>query len=113
MSGKHGTGHFIGERVSAIALLFLLPWFVISAASTLHLGFDQARAWIRDPINAIGLALLIAIGAYHTQLGLRVIIDDYIGRPMTHGILSLLNLAGAAVLAGFGLWAVFVNSTGG
>lgn len=113
MSGKHGTGHFIAERVSAIALLLLLPWFVISAAMSLDGGYDQARAWIRNPLNAVGLGLLIAITCYHTQLGLRVIIDDYIGRPLTRWLLGTLNTLGAAALAGLGLWAVYTNSFGG
>ena len=29
-SAKHGAAHFVAQRVSAIALLFLVPWFMIS-----------------------------------------------------------------------------------
>jgi succinate dehydrogenase / fumarate reductase membrane anchor subunit len=113
MSGKHGTGHFIGERVSAIALLVLLPWFIFSVALGLDGQYDTARAWLAQPINAIGLSLFLLVTIYHAQLGVSVVVDDYIARPFTRGILLLLNTLLSLALAGIGLWAIYRISLGG
>ena len=100
-SAKHGVGHFIGQRVSAVALLFLGLWGVWSALRLAGGGFDGARAWLASPVNAALLILLPVVGLYHAQLGMRVIIEDYIGRPATRITLLILNAfvaLGAATL---------------
>lgn len=109
---KHGTGHFIAERVTAIALMVLTPWFLISLA-LLDGGYDGARAWVGQPFNAIGVGLFILITLYHTRLGLQVIVDDYIGNPGTRGILlgvlTVLTTAGGLISA----YALYSISFGG
>jgi len=101
-SAKHGVGHFIGQRVSAVALLLLTLWGVASALSVAGGGYDGARAWLASPVNAAILGLLIIVGVYHAGLGMRTIIEDYIGRPITKAALLILNAFvgwGAAALA--------------
>lgn len=112
-SAGHGTGHFIGERVSAILLLFLLPWFVVSAALSLDGSYDSARAWLANPFTAIGLALLLLISLYHMRLGVQVIAEDYLGKDGTRkfvlGVNTLITLLAAAV----GGYALYQISFGG
>ena len=101
-SAKHGVGHFIAQRVSAVALLFLTVWGVLSALAVAGSGYDGARVWLASPVNAALLILLIATGFFHAHLGMRVIVEDYIGRKTTRATLLILNLfvaAGGAVLA--------------
>jgi succinate dehydrogenase / fumarate reductase membrane anchor subunit len=101
-SAKHGVGHFIGQRVSAVALLLLTLWGVASALSVAAGGYDGARAWLASPVNATILSLLIIVGVYHAGLGMRTIIEDYIERPVTKAALLILNAFvgwGAAALA--------------
>ena len=52
-AAREGTKHHINQRVSAIALLFLVPWFLYSVAFVLNAGFDSATAWIAQPWNAV------------------------------------------------------------
>lgn len=111
-TAKHGTGHFIAERVTAIALMVLTPWFLISLA-LLDGGYDSARAWVVQPINAIGIGLFILITLYHTKLGLQVIIDDYIAKPGTRGILLGLNTVLVTAAAIFSAYALYSISFGG
>ncbi|MDX2234578.1 MAG: succinate dehydrogenase, hydrophobic membrane anchor protein [Hyphomonadaceae bacterium] len=104
----HGTGHFIAERVTAIALLVLTPWFIVSVA-LLDGGYDGARAWAGQPLNAIGIGLFILITLYHTRLGLQVIVDDYIAKPGTRGILLGLSTVltwAAGLISAYALYSI-------
>lgn len=101
-AAKTGVGHFIGQRVSAVALIFLVLWGVASAMRLAGAGYDDAVAWLQQPVNAGLLALTLIAACYHMQLGMRVIIEDYIGKPGNKLALLILNVFvawGAGVLA--------------
>ncbi len=90
-SAKHGVGHFIGQRVSAVALLFLVPWFLISLLGALTGGYSTAMMWIEVPLHALCILLTLTAAIYHMRLGKQVIIEDYISRHVTRMILLMLN----------------------
>ena len=91
-SSKHGVGHFIAQRVTAVALIFLVLWALASSVSLAGGDYESAAAWLRSPINA-GLACLLAFAAFwHMQLGMRTIIEDYFARPATKAVCLLLNI---------------------
>ena len=90
-SAKHGAGHFIAQRVSAIALLFLVPWFLISLIGAVRGGYDGALAFIADPFNAVLILLSVGAALYHMRLGMPVVIEDYIGKKSTKAVLLILN----------------------
>lgn len=77
-AAKDGTSHFWGQRVSAIALLFLGLWFAVSIATTTGLSHGEVIAAIERPINGILLLLLSVTMAYHSSLGVQVVIEDYV-----------------------------------
>lgn len=77
-SAKGGAAHWWAERVTAVALVPLTVWFV--AAIIAHSGSDYLSFihWLRSPLTA-GLMVLLVIGLfYHSALGLQVVIEDYI-----------------------------------
>jgi succinate dehydrogenase / fumarate reductase membrane anchor subunit len=90
-SAKDGVGRFIGERVSSVALVFLTLWAVWSALTLAGGGYDGAIHWLASPVNAALMALLTIVGFFHMQVGMAVIIEDYIGRPATRAALLLAN----------------------
>ncbi len=91
-AAKHGVGHFIAQRVTAVALALLVLWGVFSALTLSNGEYDGAVAWLHAPLNA-ALAVLLAFAAFwHMQLGMRVIIEDYIARPLTKGALLIANV---------------------
>ena len=91
-SAKHGVGHFIAQRVTAIALLILLSWGVVSVIGIAHGDYGTASDWLRSPVNA-ALAILLAFAAFwHMQIGMRVIIEDYFQKASTKGALLVLNI---------------------
>ena len=108
-SAKDGTHHWWMQRVTALALIPLAIWFVVSVVALI--GKDHAAfiAWVKNPIWATLLVVLIAATFHHAQLGVQVVIEDYIQKPSTKLILLLLNaLVPLAIGAGalFALLAV-------
>lgn len=90
-SAKEGTTHFIRQRVSAIALLFLVPWFLICGVGAAQGGYADIVEWASNPINAILLILTLGAAFYHMRLGMQVVIEDYIAKSGTKHFLLILN----------------------
>lgn len=86
-----GTGHFIQQRVSAIALFVLMPVFVISFALSGAPDADAARAWLGSPFGALVTLLTMSAALYHSRIGVQVIIEDYIHRTTTKAALLIAN----------------------
>lgn len=90
-SAKEGVGHFITQRVSAIGLVFLVPWFMISAMLVAPNGYAAVIEWIAQPWNAVLILLTLGTMLYHMRLGVQVIVEDYIGKASSKVFLLILN----------------------
>ena len=77
-SAKSGTEHWWHQRLTALALIPLTGWFAVSLIVIASGDYHQAVDWIRDPIVAGLLVLMLAAGYYHLKLGIQVIIEDYV-----------------------------------
>ena len=77
-SAKDGTGHWWGQRVSGIALVLLGLWFVVSIVGLPTLGYGDVIAFVGSPLNTVLLTLLCLAVAYHANLGVQVVIEDYV-----------------------------------
>lgn len=91
-SAKHGVGHWISERVAAIALIPLTLWAVFGVLRLAAHDYDFAVAWIGEPLNAVLTIMTIAISFWHMHSGLRVVIEDYIHVALTKAGLTLISL---------------------
>ena len=105
-SAKHGAGHFITQRVSAIGLIVLVPWFLISLIGAVRGGYDGALAWVADPINAVLALLAVGTALYHMRLGMQVVVEDYITKHSTKNVLLILNTFICVVLFAAAAYAV-------
>lgn len=76
-SAKEGSTHFWRQRLTALILVPLTLWFGFGVAA---MPVDHATlvATIQNPMVTVGLILLISATFYHAQLGLQVIIEDYV-----------------------------------
>ena len=85
-SAKDGTHHFIVQRITAVALV-LLGLYVLSLLVGLA-GADYAsvRATVASPFNAVVLIAFLLSMFWHAQLGLQVVIEDYV-----HGGLAVVS----------------------
>lgn len=77
-SAKHGAEHWWQQRLTALALVPLTLWFVVSVIS--HLGASHAEfvAWMRSPLSATLMGLTSAVVFHHAQAGLQVVCEDYL-----------------------------------
>ena len=83
-SAKNGTGHWWLQRLSALALLVLTPWFLVLALSLVGADQIDTRSAIAEPATAALLLAFVLSLFWHAQLGLQVVIEDYV-----HGWLEL------------------------
>lgn len=109
-SAKSGTGHHIKQRVSAIALVVLIPWFLYAVIAASRGGYEGATAWLAQPWNAILMILTLGAAFYHMRLGMQVVIEDYIQKAgMKQGLLILntfvcVGLFAATALSVLKVW---------
>lgn len=77
-SAKQGVQHWWVQRLTAVALALLTPWFLCFVVG--HLGADQAsmRAAIAQPMNASLLLVFVVALLWHAQLGLQMVVEDYV-----------------------------------
>jgi succinate dehydrogenase / fumarate reductase membrane anchor subunit len=96
-AAKSGLSHWWAERLTSVALVPLTLWFVYAV---LHLS-SRDRAHVQhfasSPINATLLLALVLITFHHMQLGLQVVIEDYVHSEGTK-LVALLAIKGVALL---------------
>lgn len=105
-SAKDGTGHWWNQRVTAIALALLTPWFVILAVGLLGAGQDAVRSAIAQPVSAALLTAFVLSLFWHARLGMQVVVEDYVhgavGMALQVVIKFVYALAAIAALLAIG-----------
>ena len=104
-AAREGADHFIQQRVTALALLALVPWFLYSIVTAYEGGYLAGKVWISNPINAVFLALALTAAFFHMRLGVQTVIEDYISKHGTRSALLILNTFAVIVM-----WALSVFS---
>jgi len=84
-SAKEGTTHFWRQRLTALLLIPLLLWFCFCLAA-LPVGHATLVAWIQQPAVAVAMIFLILANFYHAQLGLQIVIEDYVSTHSTRTV---------------------------
>jgi succinate dehydrogenase / fumarate reductase membrane anchor subunit len=105
-SAGEGVGHWWLQRVTAVALIPLSLWFVFSLLSHPLHSFEAMRGWLGQPWVAVFTILLVLTLAWHSKLGVQVVIEDYVhakGAKTTLLLLSVFVHVLAAVAAIFAL----------
>jgi succinate dehydrogenase / fumarate reductase membrane anchor subunit len=99
VSERHGAGEWKAERLSSLILVPLTLWGLWSVTQLAGGGYDGALIWFQSPVNAGLLALTLLASLWHMNLGLKVIVDDYIHKPGTRRALLALIATLCLVLA--------------
>ena len=97
-SAKSGTHHFMAQRISAIGLVLLTPFFIIPFAMALGKPWEEVVSIYKSPMNAIVAALFLLAVFHHLKLGLQTVIEDYVHGPAWRtGSLLAVNLIGTGL----------------
>ena len=101
-----GLAHWRWQRMSAVAVLVLMVYFVFVVATIGTLNYEAARAFLATPYQALALALLVVIGVFHGTLGAHVVIEDYVPvKSGRHALILTVNIL-MAIIAGASLVAI-------
>lgn len=77
-SAHHGSGHWLHQRITAIANIPLMLWLVWSVVHLSSASYYDVAEWLEHPVNAILMILSVLSMFYHAVLGLQVVIEDYV-----------------------------------
>jgi succinate dehydrogenase / fumarate reductase membrane anchor subunit len=77
-SAREGFGHWWAQRVTAVALIPLAPWFAGALMDHARSDYGALVQWLRSPDTTILMVLLLVALFYHMALGLRVVVEDYV-----------------------------------
>jgi succinate dehydrogenase / fumarate reductase membrane anchor subunit len=101
-SAKSGVHHWLAQRISALLLLFLLPWLTVALVSLAGAGHTEAVAFMARPWNSALVLLALLVLLYHGMLGLQVVVEDYIHHRALELTLHFVIRAGSLMAAVLG-----------
>ena len=95
VSAKEGVQHWYAQRASALLMIVLVAWLIYAIFALSGAGYEAARSFVGQPLNAAFASLLIVTLFYHAMLGLQVVIEDYVHHPVLEVVFYFLSRAGA------------------
>jgi succinate dehydrogenase / fumarate reductase, membrane anchor subunit len=111
-SAKEGVHHWWLQRLTSIALVPLTIWFVVSLLSLPSFEHVTVLAWMGQSWTALLLVLFILVATWHSQLGVRVVVEDYVhGGSKTLWLVVITFIH--ALVAATGIFAVLKVAFGG
>lgn len=93
-SAREGTHHHLSMQVTSVALLILIPLFLVTFGGALGGTYEDITAYFARPFPAIVAALTIVVGFMHFNSGVRSAIEDYTG-----GLTRKALILGATLLS--------------
>jgi succinate dehydrogenase / fumarate reductase, membrane anchor subunit len=111
-SAKEGVHHWWLQRLTSIALVPLTVWFVVSLLSLGSFEHVAVITWMAQSWTALLLVLFILVATWHSQLGVRVVVEDYVhggSKTLTLVLITFIH----AVVAAAGIFAVLKVAFGG
>jgi succinate dehydrogenase / fumarate reductase, membrane anchor subunit len=112
-SAKEGTHHFWMQRLTAIALVPLTLWCAVGFMSLAGADYATAKAWVSNPVVAVLLVVAVVMLFHHAQLGLQVVIEDYVHIEWVKVSALIAVKFAALIIALLGIVAVLRVAIGG
>jgi succinate dehydrogenase / fumarate reductase, membrane anchor subunit len=111
-SAKEGVHHWWLQRLTSLALVPLTIWLVVSLLSLPSFEHVTVVSWMAHSWTALLLVLFILVATWHSQLGVRVVVEDYVhggAKTLTLVVITFIH----AVVAAAGIFAVLKVAFGG
>jgi succinate dehydrogenase / fumarate reductase membrane anchor subunit len=112
-SAKEGVHHWWMQRLTSVALVPLTVWLVVSLLALPSFDHATVVAWMGQLWTAVFLILLVLTAAWHSQLGVRVVVEDYVHgsglKSLTLGLVTFFHV----VVATAGVLAILKVALGG
>jgi succinate dehydrogenase / fumarate reductase membrane anchor subunit len=105
-SAKSGTAHFWWQRVTAVVLALLVPWLVGLLVSFVGADLAGVQFALGKPWNAILLSVFVVALFWHAQMGMQVVIEDYVHTRATELLLQFFVILACVVGALASLYAI-------
>jgi succinate dehydrogenase / fumarate reductase, membrane anchor subunit len=112
-SAKHGVHQWWLQRVTSVALVPLSIGFIVSLLALPALDYATLIAWTRQGGIALGLVLFVLVAARHSQLGVRVVIEDYVHTAGLKTLALVLSDFSHIIAAAAAVFAILKVAFGG
>jgi succinate dehydrogenase / fumarate reductase, membrane anchor subunit len=96
-TAKAGASHWWAQRLTSIALLPLTLWFLCAAVRMIGATRDDVVFWMAGPLTIVLMIALVIATFHHLQLGLQIVIEDYVNSDWLR-IGSILLVKGLSLL---------------
>lgn len=91
-SAHQGSAQWWSQRLTSLALIPLTLWFIYSAVRLSGEPREAMIAWLSSPLSLVLMLALIIATFQHLQLGLQVVIEDYVHEePIKVGSVLLMK----------------------
>jgi succinate dehydrogenase / fumarate reductase membrane anchor subunit len=111
-SAHSGVHHWWLQRLTSVALVPLTIWFLVSLLALPSLGYETVSVWMSQSSTALLLVLFVLVATWHSQLGVRVVVEDYVHGAGARTLTLVIVTFAHALIAVAGVFAVLKVALG-
>jgi len=111
-SAQEGVGEWWLQRLTSVALIVLGVWLAVSVLALQAHDYLSVAGWIRTGWTAPVLIAFVVVGAWHSQLGVRVVVEDYVHELGAKTLVLALVTLAHVIVAAIGVYAVLKVALG-
>ncbi len=112
-AAKEGTGHFWHQRLTALANIPLVIFFVGFVITYNGASYEEIRGVLANPVITVIMMLALLSILYHMKLGMQMVIEDYAEKEGMKVLLLLLNISFVIILGVVSFFALVKIAFGG